>query len=300
MISIANLSHQTKNIEVMSINIYKQTRLFFGLSTLIPWIFWFIAGYISHIDTDHTATQRWASITAFIGLLAPVIITVFLAKGNKTMVQDLKMRLFNFKGINSVYIVLTFILMPFSILLAQAVSLLYGYPIEQFKLAESFSFTSGVFPVWFLLIIAPLLEELAWHSYGTDSLRSKYSLFKTSMLFAFFWGIWHLPLSTINNYYHSNLVVESWIYSLNYFLSLFPFVLIMNWLYYKANRNIILPILFHIGAGFFNEIFATHPMSKVIQSILLSVFAFYIILNDYTFFFNQKITNHEKNTIYTS
>jgi len=62
----------------------------------------------------------------------------------------------------------------------------------------------------------------------------------------------------------------------------------MNWIYYKANRNIILPILFHISAGFFNEIFATHPMSKVIQTFLLLVFALYIITNDKAFFFNQK------------
>jgi len=271
----------------MKIYIYSKTKLFFGLSTLIPWILWFIAGYISHIETDSTTPKLWASVIAFVGLLAPVIITLVLARGNKMMVQDLKKRFFNFKGIDSVYIVLTFVLMPFSILMAQAVSLLLGYSIEQFQLAESFSFTSGVFPVWFMLIIAPLLEELAWHSYGTDSLRSRYNLIITSVLFAFYWGIWHLPLASINNYYHSNLVEEGWIYSLNFMLSLFPFVLIMNWIYYKANRNIILPILFHIAAGFFNEIFATHPMSKVIQTGLLTVFAFYIILNDKAFFFNQ-------------
>lgn len=272
----------------MSINIYKKTRLFFGLSTLIPWVLWFIAGYISHINTDSATPQLWASIIAFLGLLSPVIITIFLARGNTLLTHDLKGRIFNFKGINSVYIVLTLILMPFSILIAQAVSLLFGYSMEQFQLADSFSFTSGVFPVWFMLIIAPLLEELAWHSYGTDSLRSRYNLFRTSVLFAFFWGIWHLPLTSINNYYHSNLVEEGWIYSLNFFLSLFPFVIIMNWIYYKANRNIILPILFHIAAGFFNEIFSTHPMSKVIQTFLLTVFAIYIIINDKAFFFNQK------------
>ncbi|WP_298238669.1 CPBP family intramembrane glutamic endopeptidase [uncultured Algibacter sp.] len=271
----------------MNIHIYKKSGLFFGLSTLIPWVLWFIAGYISHIETRSKAPQLWSSIVAFLGLLAPVIITLFLAKGNKQMVHDLKKRFFNFKGINSVYIILTIILMPFSILIAQAVSLLFGYSIEQFQLANSFSFTSGVFPVWFMLIIAPLLEELAWHSYGTDSLRSRHNLLKTSILFALFWGIWHLPLASINNYYHSNLVEEGWIYSLNFIVSLFPFVIIMNWIYYKANRNIILPILFHIAAGFFNEIFATHPMSKVIQTCLLIVFALYIILNDKAFFFNQ-------------
>ena len=272
----------------MNINIYNKTGLFFGLSTLIPWVLWFIAGYISHIDAVDTTPQLWASIIAFLGLLAPIIIMLFLAKGNKELVYDLKNRFFNFKGVDNTYIVLAFVLMPFSILMAQAVSLLFGYNIEQFQLAKSFSFSSGVFPVWFMLIIAPLLEELAWHTYGTDSLRLRYNLFTTSLLFAFYWGIWHLPLTSINNYYHSNLVEDGWIYSLNFILSLFPFVMIMNWIYYKANRNIILPILFHIAAGFFNEVFATHPMSKVIQTCLLSVFALYIILNDKTFFFNHK------------
>ena len=226
---------------------------------------------------ESSTPQLWASLIAFLGLLAPVVITLFLARSNRMLAHDLRKRIFNFKGVDSTYIVLALVLMPFSILMAQAVSLLFGYSMEQFQLAESFSFTSGVFPVWFMLIIAPLLEELAWHSYGTDSLRSRYNLFTTSVLFAFYWGIWHLPLTSINNYYHSNLVEEGWIYSLNFILSLFPFVMIMNWIYYKANRNIILPILFHIAAGFFNEIFATHPMSKVIQTGLLLVFALYII-----------------------
>jgi membrane protease YdiL (CAAX protease family) len=204
------------------------------------------------------------------------------------MLLDLRNRFFNFRGVDLDYIVLTIVLMPLSILLAQLVSLLFGYSMEQFRLAESFSFSSGVFPVWFMLLLAPLIEELAWHSYGTDSLRSRFNLFTTSVLFALFWGVWHLPLASINNYYHSNLVEAGWIYSLNFIVSLFPFVIIMNWIYYKANRNIILPIVFHIAAGYFNEIFTTHPMSKVIQTVILSLFAVYIIVNDKDFFFNQK------------
>lgn len=273
----------------MNSKIYKKTGLFYGLSTLIPWILWFIAGHISHIETTSSAPQFWASIIAFLGLLAPVFIILFLARGNKALGLDLRRRFFNFKGIGSTYIVLTLMLMPFSILMAQAVSLLFGYSIEQFQLAQSFSFTSGVFPVWFLLIIAPLLEELAWHSYGTDSLRIRYNLFTTSMFFAFYWGIWHIPLAGINNYYHSNLVEAGWIYSLNFYVSLFPFVMIMNWIYYKSNRNIILPVLFHIAAGFFNEVFVTHPMSKVIQTGLLALFAVYVVMNDKAFFFSKAI-----------
>lgn len=278
----------------MKISMYKKTGLFFGLSTLIPWTLWLSAGYLSHSESSNAIVQKWVSIIAFMGLLAPVIVTLFLARGNSAMQRDLRARLLNFKDIKSTYIVLTIILMPLSILMAQAVSLLFGFSIEQFQLAGSFSFTSGIFSVWFLLIIAPLLEELAWHSYGTDALRSRYSLFTTSMIFALFWGIWHLPCASIKDFYHSNLLNEGWIYSLNFLLSLFPFVIIMNWIYYKAKRNIVLPILFHISAGYFNEIFATHPMSKVIQTGLLALFALYIISNDKEFFFSKKMRTTDK------
>lgn len=272
----------------MKIIIYKRAELFFGLATLISWMLWFLAGYVSHHGAPTSSPKHWPSIIAFLGLLAPVILVIYLARNNNEVIEDLKSRFFNFKKINTTYILLALLLMPLSILLSQAVSLLFGYSIEQFKLADSFSFTSGVFPVWFMLIIAPLIEELAWHSYGTDSLRSRFNLFNTSLIFALFWGIWHLPLTTIKDYYHSNLVAEGWIYSVNFLVSLFPFVMIMNWIYYKANRNIVLPIVFHIAAGFFNEIFTTHPMSKVIQTCLLTLFTLYIMLNDKAFFFNYK------------
>ncbi len=286
----------------MNTTIYRKTNLFYGLSTLIPWILWLVAGKISHIETGNTMPQSLSSIIAFLGLFAPLAITLVLASHNKKLAYDLSRRIFNFKEIRSTYIVLSFLLMPFSILLAQVVSLLFGYSIDQFQLTKSFSFTSGVFSVWVMLIVAPLLEELAWHSYGTDSLRSRYNLFKTSVVFALFWGIWHVPLSGIKDYYHSNLVETGWIYSLNFIISLFPFVLIMNWIYYKTNRNIVLPIIFHIAAGFFNEIFATHPMSKVIQTGLLILFSVYIILNDKTFFFSKeiKIASSKNRTVWVN
>jgi hypothetical protein len=62
----------------------------------------------------------------------------------------------------------------------------------------------------------------------------------------------------------------------------------MNRLYYKANRNIIVPIIFHITAGYFNEIFATHPDSKVIQTLLLLILSIFIVLKDKAFFFSKE------------
>jgi len=266
---------------------YKRPFLFFLLSTAIPWTLWFLAGYLSHIE-PFTLTLEWAvGLCSITGLIAPVIIALIFMLPHKELRTDFLGRLFNFKNIKGEYILITFFLMLISILAAQAISLFFGYPAEQFSFRGSFTFTSSLFPVWFLLLAAPILEELAWHSYGTDSLVTRFNLLNASLIFAIYWAFWHLPLSTIKGYYHSNLVESGWIYSVNFIISMIPFVLIMNWIYYKTNRNILLTIIFHITAVFFNEIFATHPMSKVIQTGLLLFVSVYLVIKDKNLFFNR-------------
>ena len=65
------------------------------------------------------------------------------------------------------------------------------------------------------------------------------------------------------------------------------FVLIMNWLYYKFDRNVWIAVLFHLCANMGNEIFATHPDSKVIQSVLFLVFLVFILRKDKGLFFSR-------------
>lgn len=270
---------------------YKSPFLFYFLCAIIPWSLWFFAGYLSHIE-PFTKSLEWAvGISSILGLLAPAIIALFFILPHKKLRADFLGRIFNLKSIKGEYILITFFLMLISILVAQAISLFFGYPAEQFSIRGSFTFTSSLFPVWFLLLAAPIVEELAWHSYGTDSLVSQFNLLKSSLVFALFWAIWHFPLSTIKGYYHSNLVESGWIYSLNFIISMIPFVLIMNWIYYKSNRNILLTIIFHITAVFFNEIFATHPMSKVIQTGLLLIVSAYLVISDKELFFKRFYTD---------
>lgn len=275
---------------------YKQVKLFYFLSTLIPWIFWFAAGYISHLSPLEEKYLNIASILAIIGLLAPVFVSWFLISKNTQLLKDVKGRFFNFKDIKLSYFLLACLIMPVSIMLAQSISLLFGYSTSQFVITGNFTFSSGIFPVWFLLIIAPLIEELAWHSYGTDSLHNKFNLFKTSLIFGLFWGIWHIPLSTIRDYYQSNVMETGIIYGINFLVSIIPYVIIMNWLYYKTGRNIIITIIFHITAGLFNELFAPHPDSKIIQTGLLLVLATIVVIRERKLFFEN---NHQLKTSIT-
>jgi len=271
----------------MDLRQFRYTYFFYLASTIIPWSLWFFAAHLSH--TYPNRFNLLNSVSSFLGLVAPLLVALAFIVPNETLRKDFVGRLFNLKEVNPKYLSFAFLLMPFSILTAQLISLFFGYPISQFEFRGGFTFTSGIFPAWFLLIIAPLVEELAWHSYGTDCLRKKFSLLTTSILFALVWGIWHFPLSFIKDYYHSNLLESGLLYSINFFVSLFPFVLIMNWLYYKTDRNIMVTIIFHISAGYFNEIFATHPMSKVVQTVMLTGFSIYLIIHNKSFFTKTKI-----------
>lgn len=266
---------------------YKRPFLYFILCTAVPWSFWFLSGYFSQ-QKPFTPSLEWATgLSSMAGLIAPLIISLFFLLPRKQTRSDFLNRFFNFRKVRNEYVLLSFLLMLASILAAMAISLFFGYPVEQFSFRGSFTFSSSLFPVWFLLLAAPVLEELAWHSYGTDSLVSRFNLFTASIIFALYWAVWHFPLSTIEGYYHSNLVESGVIYSVNFVVSMIPFVLIMNWIYYKTHRNILLTIVFHLTAVFFNEIFATHPMSKVIQTGLLLFFSLFILIKDKDLFFNK-------------
>ena len=214
---------------------YRHTVLFYLLATLIPWIFWFAASYVSH-HVVYSESTWVAPLLGLAGLFFPMFLTIILVFQRQELRKDFLGRFLNLSSDKWQYYFTACLLMPASILCAMAVSLLFGYSPSQFIITGHYTFTSGVFPVWFLLILAPTLEELAWHGYGTDCLRSRMSLFKTSMLFAAYWAVWHFPLAGIKGYYHANVVSEGWLYSLNFIVSIFPFVILMNWLYIKPTE----------------------------------------------------------------
>lgn len=272
----------------MNIGTYRHPFLFYGLSTAFPWAFWFAAAYVSHITPTNKLLGAVVGILAITGLLGPTVIAFAMIWPHAELREDFKHRIIGLSGIKPIYLFLTCFLMLASILLAQAISLLFGHSVDQFSLADASSFSAGIFPGWFLLFLAPLVEELAWHSYGTDCLRQRMNLLTACLLFGVFWALWHMPLSFIQGYYHSNVAETGLLYSLNFMVSLIPYVVLMNWLYYKTNRSILVAIVFHITAGYFNEMFRTHPDSKVIQTVLLLLLSIWVVMKERDFFLSRE------------
>lgn len=268
------------------IKYYNRPGLFYFLSTFITWVAWGIAAKLSHMESQ----EQLCGIFLMLGLISPAVIGVVMMESNAQLRGEFFSRLLIISYGKKRYLFLSFFLLPLTIVVAQLISLLFGYSLEQFSIMHEPSFSSPILSVWLVLFLAPLIEELAWHSYGTDCLRSKFNLFTTCMLFSLFWAVWHVPLGFVKGYYQSNLVDLGWLHTLNFFVSIFPFVIIMNWIYYKTGRSIVLAMIFHASGNFASEIFLTHPDTKIIFTLVLLVFSGFLIYRDRPLFFGKSVT----------
>lgn len=258
---------------------------FFSLSLLIPWALWFIAAQISH--TPGQENSPWLAGLMLAGLFVPALLAAWLLWCNPVLRADTLPRLLCFSGFPKRHLFAAILLPPVSLVLAQLVSLLFGHNLDQFHISGSPSFTSAILSPWLMLALAAVVEELAWHSYGTDALLSRFSLFAASLIFTVYWALWHLPLGFIKGYYHSELMASGVLYTANFVVSMVVFVLLMNWVYMKSGRSIAVAALFHLSANLGNEVFATHPDSKVIQTGILLLVSAVVLYKEKELFFSR-------------
>ena len=254
---------------------------FFVPTLLITWVSWFGAAYFSHQAGMDSAMFP----CMMLGSIAPAIIALYMVFGsrNRRLKKDFISRL-NILRIKPAYIPAIFLLMPASILLSIAVSLLFGHSADQFRLSSEFGLMSAEAMLGLLIsVLAPTSEEFGWRGYGVDSLRSKFSLLKTSVVFVLLWAVWHVPLFFVKDSYQNELWQLGIPYVLNFFISIIPLAFILNWVYYKSNRNIWAAVLFHIMAVVSAEAFSVLESTKFIQTAILLIVTAGIMLYDRAF-----------------
>ena len=72
-------------------------------------------------------------------------------------------------------------------------------------------------------------------------------------------------------------------------VSVLPFMILMNWLYYRCGRSILVAIVFHVSANVGNELFLTHPDTKVIQTGLLLIVSAVVLWRERRLFFTRPL-----------
>lgn len=271
---------------MQSVYTYKPVQ-FFLITFLVTWISWFIAAYFSYQKNMDIIQLLFMAL----GMLGPFIasLTMFACSENKGLRKDYYDRLLSIHIIKLKYLPVLLLLMPMVLFMATAISLLFGQSSDQFLLAGEYKIMNGQSLISLLIVfIAPTFEELGWRGYGVDSIRSKFNLWKTTILFASFWAMWHFPLLFIKGYYHHELWNINIVYIINFFVSILPAAILMNWIYYKNNRSIQAAILFHIMFNLYAVIFRTEQFTKCIITIILLMISAIVIVSDKEFFFNKR------------
>ena len=265
--------------------VYKPAR-FFLITFLITWISWFIAAWFSY-QPDMQGLQLLFMLP---GLLAPFIaVGVMISGANHKALRKAFWNRLSLKKIKLRYLPVILLIMPFALFLATALSLLFGQSANQFFLSSEYKIMDGQVLISILILfLAPTFEELGWRGYGVDSIRSRFNLFRTTLIFAAVWALWHLPLFFIRGYYQNELWNTSIVYVINFFVSILPATILMNWLYYKNDRCISAAILFHFLLNLFSVLFQTEQFIKCIITLVLLVISIVIILREKVFFFTPQ------------
>lgn len=274
---------------------YDRPVLFYVVATALPWGFWCLAAMLSHLPDQTSSVLFGTLLLSVAGLLSPLAVVIALMWRRPNLRADVRRRLNWPDNGQWPFVVCALLLPPVSLMAVQCLALFFGHGLGQFQLRGGFTFSSGLMPVWVTLLAAAVVEELAWHSYGTDTLVRKMRVFTASMLFTLIWAVWHVPLSFIDGYYQNEVVESGILYTLNFPASMIAFVLLMNWLYFRCRQTIVVPIVFHASANFSAEIFMTEPDSKVIQTGILLALSLVIVVRDRSLLFaapvNTRLTS---------
>src|SRR5699024_5799700 len=228
---------------------YTRPVAFYVWATALPWVFWFAAAYLSHLPVQSQAVLVSTLVLSLAGLFSPLAVVVAFVWHRPRVRADIVARLKWPRADRLPWVLAAVLLVPVSLLVAQGLSLFFGYGLDQFSLRGGFTFSTGLMPAWATLIGAAIIEELAWHSYGTDARVPKMRLLSASLLSTLIWALWHVPLSFIDGYYQNDVVESGVLATVNFPVSMIAFVLVMNWLYYRCGRSILVPVIFHASAN---------------------------------------------------
>jgi len=262
-------------------SLYKPAQ-FFLIAYSIAWVFWFTTAYFSY----HGGTEGLMGLLMFLGMCGPFVAALVMFRESKSpeLWDDYKDRLFSLRRIDPRMLPIVLFLVPVMMVAAIGISVLFGKSPDQLAILLGPAFLT--LPGLMGLFVAPALEEAGWRGYGVDSLRSRFTLFVTSISFGLLWAFWHTPLFFISGFYH-NTLLSSGLYTANFFVSAFVLAFIINWLFYRNNRSIVACFLFHLSANIAMSFIPAEQFTKCIVTVLLLIVAVVIVVADRKLFFEE-------------
>ncbi len=253
---------------------------FFGIDFLLTWIpLWLLA-----IGLQSGWFAHGTGLLVLAGSSSSLAAVLFVHRtGNRYFIKDFWIRVVDPFRISPLWWIVILlsqaginILAIFLSTMSAAAGLFPGNgSLEQLALSPRFLAAPLGFVI-FTFLFGPLPEELGWRGYGLDALRSRMNLLKTSIVLALIWGIWHVPMVWIPGSFQNQLL-EYPVVLASFFFAFLPSSLLMSWIYYRTGRSTLSAILFHFAANLSGEIFSLSPGTRIIQTVLLTLWAAIVV-----------------------
>lgn len=206
--------------------------LFFIIVFLVAWILFITANLIS-TDGELSTLSR---VLIFMGAISPGLVAIFITaitkggEGVKALIAKI-----SFTDTNVKWYVFAVTFIAFLKGLAALVYFLVYNSWPQFGTTSWYVMVLGIaVSMW-----TQAGEEIGWRGYALPLMSKKFGLAMASILLGILWAIWHLPL-----FYVAAADTFNRSFPL-YMLQVTGLSVIMAWLFWKVNGNLLPLMVFH-------------------------------------------------------
>ena len=250
---------------------------FFLATHGLTWLFWI-----------PFAALQWSSglfphnLVFAAGGLGPLIATIIMvrASGDRTYVKEYLARIISPRRVPVSWWCVVLFLPPAVTILGILLGALFtGAPIESTGLLNTNTVASITVFYLLLMLLAPVLEEIAWRGYGQDALQNRFRPAAASLVLGLLWWAWHLPLFFMVDTYQSQLGLFT-TQSLEFLVWCIAATFIMTWIYNGTRGSILAAIVFHFTMNLSNELLLTTLPAEIARSaihVTLAVFLFAVL-----------------------
>lgn len=206
--------------------------LYFFITFLVAWLLFITASVVS----DNAQLSTLSRLLIFIGAISPGLVAVSLtaitkgADGVKLLINKISV-----KGTKAVWYIFAVTFIALIKLLAALVFFLLYNSWPQFG-------TTSPYVMLFSIAISMWVqagEEIGWRGYALPLMSKKIGLPMSGILLGIIWATWHLPLFYITAADTFNQSFPLYLFQVT------ALSVIMTWLFWKVNGNLLLLMVFH-------------------------------------------------------
>jgi len=218
--------------------------LFFLIAFLVAWLLFITATLISN-NTQYTTLPH---VLIFVGAISPGLVAISItaktqgAQGVRLLIEKI-----SFKNTSVVWYIFAITFIALIKGLAAVVFFLLYNSWPQFGTASWYVMLGAVaVSMW-----AQAGEEIGWRGYALPLMSKKLGLAMASILLGIIWAVWHLPLFYLEaaDTFHQSFPL--------YLLQVTGLSVIMAWLLWKVNGNLLPLMVFHAAINNTKDIVPT-------------------------------------------